>query len=161
MRFLVGTRRSGKTTKLLEEMIKHDGDCVYVGNSAEMCRIIRDQCLKILNAKRMAFKTNAHNLVTDLGDKKLYFYTKDQVFSPYKKCSIKKLPKFVDNFEYYLKDMFGDVKYAAATGPNYDGLWDITKNEEHEASLKDYAGHLTEEQYESEFKSHWSDDEQD
>lgn len=145
MKFLLGTRQCGKTTKLIEEFMNYDGNATFITHNFGMGRHIA----------RMIAK-NYKTLIRAFDSTNFEFHTSNGIKSIKPANAVLKFktnePKFVDNFEFILEDLFQNVQYASATGPNYKHLKKFSDKE-----LQEYKKILSEKEMLHEMTEGWDD----
>jgi hypothetical protein len=153
---MIGTRRSGKTTKMLEHFLKYKGNCLFLCANNQRKRDLVRQFRETFSNEFTNYSLNNSRFVVN-GEKT--FMTIDYFQSLHCRPKYYKYPKFIDDFECIMRDQFGPIACASASGPLYTGLNNVDKNPfcGHEDFIE-WVKDLPEDVVMNEFTSEWGDD---
>lgn len=117
MKWLIGPRRIGKTSQLIKSFMDYPGDAVLIGLNISQVKVV---FIPLIEEQYPDITVNRSDLTIQRNGRIKYLTTVDNISKFATPNEIKKLPKFIDEAQFILEDMFKNVHYISGTGPNFD-----------------------------------------
>lgn len=153
MKWLVGPRRIGKSTRSLEAAMNEGVDCIHVSPTLQMAHYQAEFCQTICVAHKLAVEvTQVYTLKID-GKYTIQFMGAEQLLQLMHQYV--RVPKHLDDTDQILGMIFGYVKTASGTGPNYN-WWPTKKSKAAwEKQIEKWRKEMSAEQFDAEFMGDW------
>jgi AAA+ ATPase superfamily predicted ATPase len=124
MKWMVGPRRIGKTYKLAEMVFNDKQDCIVVTFNQMAGKFAIELFKEMADSMELSYNVNHATLemtvgVSDMKRFKVMFLSYEFLNSKHIRPEVRRLPKYIDNLDNILERIFGNVRYATGTGPNY------------------------------------------
>jgi len=118
MRWLIGPKRIGKTTKLLNVFLQDPRDAFYICPTWARAKSVCISARKICDQNKLYWEATTYNLEININGILKKFVSFDYFQSFNINQEQKNMPKFIDDTDSILQSMFNNVLYASGTGPN-------------------------------------------
>lgn len=147
MKWLIGPRRIGRTTKLIMEFLEYPGSAVLYSYNKEVLEKVHIPTIlkydSAITIKNYSFQYGGYHKI-------LCTYVQDINNLDLSNSAILNLPKFLDDVDSMLKTQFGNISIASGTGPNYRWPYVLSKE-----ILEEMKGRVAPEDFQNEFTLEW------
>lgn len=162
MKWFVGPRQCGKTTRLIYEMLDSRKNSIFVGATWRMARFASDTCRDILQKHNVPFEFKIDDarpgisfVIKHSGEHvfTMKFMSSEELLE--KQGLHADVPKYIDDADALLESTYRCVMMVSGTGPNYSWGTDKDFMDRHMHLLESAEKQMSPGQFEHEMLCNW------